>query len=135
MTGKRFMGVASVLLILGLLAACVAVAALDAPAMSQRFDRYSRVDPARHDVLAREIVEYLCGRSDQLPSFQPHEQQHMQDVKGLFDLLYPLMALGLGGAGIPAFPAQTGRPTGLWQNAAGDALRGGDPCSVGADPF
>ena len=97
MTSKVSMVFVSVLLILGLLAGCVTVAALDAPAMAARFGQYSQVPAENHAPLAQEIVDYLCGRRSDLPSFHSHEQQHMQDVKNIFSLLMYLMLGGLFG--------------------------------------
>jgi len=97
MTSKVSMVFVSVLLILGLLAGCVVVSAMDAPAMAARFTLYSQVPAESHRALAQEIVDFLCGRSSALPSFQAHEAQHMQDVKNIFSVLMYLMLGGLFG--------------------------------------
>jgi len=97
MTSKISMVFVSVLLILGLLAGCVVVSAMDAPAMAARFGLYSQTDPESHTALAHEIVDFLCGRTDALPSFQSHEVQHMRDVKNIFTVLFLVMFLGLVG--------------------------------------
>ena len=68
-----------------------------APAMAARFGLYSQTDPESHTALAHEIVDFLCGRTDALPSFQSHEVQHMRDVKNIFTVLFLVMFLGLVG--------------------------------------
>lgn len=97
MTSKISMVFVSVLLILGLLAGCVVVAAMDAPAMAARFTLYSQTAPENHASLAQEIVAFLCGRTTVLPSFQAHEAAHMQDVRNIFNILFLVMFLGLIG--------------------------------------
>ena len=64
--------------------------ALDDEIMAAMFRQYSQVpmeNPQEHyPALAAEITDYLDGKSDGLPSFQPHEEMHMQDVRGLIAL-------------------------------------------------
>ncbi len=112
----------SLVVLLGLLCACVLVTGLNAPLMERQFRTYghaAQVEPERLPDIADEVVDYLAGRRDDLPSFQAHEQAHMVDVRNLFRL-----AMGAAALGIPAIIALwLGRRKGslgvYWRTAAG----------------
>jgi len=106
----------------GLLCACVLVTGLNAPLMAQQFAAYGHAAPVEEDQLpaiADEVVDYLAGRREDLPTFQDHEQAHMVDVRGLFQLAMGASALGL----LAAIALWLGRKTGslgvYWKTAAG----------------
>jgi len=112
----------SLIMLLGLLCACVLATGLNAPLMEEQFCRYgyaAQVEKERLPAIAGEVVDYLAGRRADLPTFQAHEQAHMVDVRNLFRL-----AMGVSALGIPAMIALwLGRKKGFlgvyWKTAAG----------------
>lgn len=87
--------------LLGLLCACILVTGLDTGLMEKQFRTYgtgAQVDAAYLPAIADEVVDYLAGRRDDLPTFQTHEQAHMVDVRNLFRLAMAVAALGLPAA-------------------------------------
>ena len=99
MLRRLWMGLAALLLFLGLLAGSVLAVGLNAPLMARQFERYGQAagiaQDAQREAIASEIVEYLAHRRSDLPTFQAHEQAHMADVRGIFDSLWALAIAGL----------------------------------------
>ena len=92
----------TLLLLLSLLSAIVLAIGLDPHRMADMFRRHGnamfvQTDARRLDI-AREVVDYLRFARDDMPTFQPHEQLHMADVRAIFGLLYVLAPLGIPAA-------------------------------------
>ena len=102
-TSKSLTAVLTVLLTLALLLSILSVTVmgfgLSPRYMADLFRRHGQAMLVQTDgrrlEIAREIVDYLKFARSDLPSFQPHEQLHMADVRGIFRLLYMIAPLGL----------------------------------------
>lgn len=112
----------SLMTLMSILCACVLVTGLNAPLMEKQFRTWghgAQVEKERLPAIADEVVDYLAGRRDDLPTFQAHEQAHMVDVRNLFR-----MAMGAAVLGVPAIIALwLGRKRGFlgvyWRTAVG----------------
>lgn len=89
----------TIVLLLSVLSVAVMGIALDPDRMADMFRRHGQAmfvqTDGRRLEIAREIVDYLKFARDDLPAFQPHEQLHMADVRGIFRILYMLAVPGL----------------------------------------
>ena len=92
----------TLLLLLSILSVTVSAVALNPSRMADMFRRHGnamfvQTDARRLDI-ARELVDYLRFARDDMPTFQPHEQLHMADVRAIFSLVYVLAPLGIPAA-------------------------------------
>ncbi|MBR4082194.1 MAG: TIGR01906 family membrane protein [Clostridia bacterium] len=89
----------TVVLLLSVLSVAVMGIGLDPIRMADMFRRHGQAmfvqTDGRRLEIAQEIVDYLKFARDDLPAFQPHEQLHMADVRGIFRILYMLAVPGL----------------------------------------
>ena len=112
----------SLLGLLGLLAACILVTGLNASLMEKQFHTYGRaaqVEEAQLPAIADEVVDYLAGRREDLPTFQAHEQAHMVDVRNLFRLAMGIAAMGIPAAAVLWLGRKRGSLAVYWKTAAG----------------
>jgi len=95
-----------------LLAAAIYLPAVSQPLMTRLMVHYAPPEDtglpkSAYPAMTQMITNYLRGRRDNFQltytvggaerrAFQPHEQQHMADVQGLFDLCRTVLLAGLG---------------------------------------
>lgn len=95
---KAAMAALSLGLLAGLLALSVLAVALDAPLMAEQFRRFSvhsGLEDAAFAPVAEEVVAFLDGRIDTLPTFNARENAHMADVQLIFRWVKAVCALAL----------------------------------------